>query len=131
LVELSLAGCSVQQLQDNTVSIGSSLGSLYRSQVLENINAFYNDPNATPSIFSISKGMIKTSNSVTPGVTIPLGNQSTRIVAVGGVSQTVSSFNGISLQAAEAWEQSWEITPEKDPAVLQIVRAVYLSTLPE
>jgi hypothetical protein len=61
--------------------------SFYSSQVLENLCNLAYDRNTMPSHFLFSKGTIHTSDSITPGVTIPLGNQVTRTVAVGGVSQ--------------------------------------------
>jgi hypothetical protein len=95
IAAFALTSCS---LQDNTIDIGGRVGSIYTSQVLENLYSLFDDQSAMPSQFSISKGTIGNSASVTPGLTVPLGNQVTRI-GVGGVSQVVGSYNPLGLQA--------------------------------
>ena len=126
---LALTGCAITQLQGRTVDIGASVGSLYTSQVLENIHRFAEDREVVPSLFVITKGTIHTLNSITPGVAIPLGNQVTRTVAVGGVSQIVGSYNGLTLQGQESWDQGWDIVPKQDTVALRRLRALYLYVL--
>jgi len=122
---LALAGCSVPHLQGETVNVGSSVGSIYTSQVLENLYDIAQDSNAIPSEFAISQGSIQTSNTITPGVSIPLGNTVTRTVASGGITQVVAPYNGLSLQGSEGWTQSWQISPQEDAQVLRSLHFIY------
>ena len=129
LVGLFLTACSVKQLQDNTVDIGSSTGSIYASQVLDNLNRLARDSNAVPSQFYLDTGKIKTQNTITPNLTIPLGNTVTRTVVSNGVSQVVAPYNALTLGAQEEWDQEWDITPAKSASTLQTLRAAYLYVL--
>jgi hypothetical protein len=121
----ALAGCSVPHLQGETVNVGSSVGSIDTSQVLESLYNLANDPNAVPSPFTFSQGTIQTTNSIAPGVSIPLGNQVTRTVASGGITQVVAPYNGLSLQGSEGWTQSWQINPVEDAQVLRTLHFIY------
>ena len=131
LAGLIVAGCSVQQLHDNTIDIGGSVGSIYTAQVLENINALANDLNAMPSHYSISSGQIFSKNSVSPTLSVPLGNTVTRTVVTNGVSQIVSPYNSLQLGASEEWTQTWNITPERNADELRVLRSAYLFVLGE
>ena len=125
-IVLVLTGCgSVAQLEDNTLDIGGSLGSLFTSQVLENLNRQDENPNAIPSMYSFQEGIITTSTSVTPSVSVPLGNTVTRTVAAGGVSQLVETPRGAGLQGNWLWNQNWKIVPQTDANVLRLLRIVY------
>jgi hypothetical protein len=126
LAGLTVAGCSVQQLHDNTIDIGGSVGSIYTAQVLENINALANDSNAMPSHYSISGGQITSRNSVSPSISVPLGSQVTRTVVTNGVSQIVSPYNSVQLAASEEWTQLSNITPERNADKLRVLREAYL-----
>jgi hypothetical protein len=129
LAGLSLAACSVQQLKDNTLDIGGSVGSIYTSQIIGNLESLDRNLNAMPSLFSLSSGGIHTTNNINPSLTVPLGNTVTRTVVSNGVSQIVAPYNSLGIQASEGWEQTWNIVPEKDPTVLRVLRAVYLYSL--
>src|ERR1700691_4004247 len=80
IVVVTLSGCSITALHDRTVDIGRSVGDIYTSQVLENLYRIAYDRNAMPSHFGITKGTIKTQETVTPTLTVPLGSQVTRTV---------------------------------------------------
>lgn len=101
------------------------MGSIYTSQVLRNIDKIDHDPFATPSLFAVTTGQIGSSNTITPSVSIPLGNQVTRTVATGGITQVVGQYNGFGVNVAEGWTQTWTITPQTDANVLRILHAVY------
>jgi hypothetical protein len=127
VVVAALTGCSIPHLQDNTIDVGASIGSIYTQQVLENLYRTAHDPHLTPSHFAFSKGTIQTSNSVTPGVSIPIGNQVKRGFSSGvfGVTEIDGPTKGITLQESEGWQQSWEINPENNPADLRGLRTIY------
>ncbi len=127
---LALAGCSTPHLKDQTVSVGRSIGAIYTSQVLENLYSRADEPNAIPSHFSFAKGNIHTTNTVTPTATIPIGDQAHQTIVNGalGVTELVGGTPGVSLAVAEGWDQYWDITPEKDPAVLRTLNFVYKCT---
>jgi hypothetical protein len=129
MLGLVVAGCSMTQLRERTVDVGQSVGSIYTSQVLENLYSLAYDRVTIPSLFVVSKGIIHTSDSITPSVSFPLGNQVTRTVASGGITQVVGTYNGIGLQGTETVEQSWEITPQNNALALDRLRAVYLYVL--
>jgi hypothetical protein len=129
IAALVLTGCGMTQLQGRTIEIGGSVGSIYTSQVLANLHRLAEDRQVVPSLFVVMKGNIHTVNSITPGVSIPLGNQVTRTVAVGGVSQIVGSYNAFTLQGQEVWDQSWDIEPKQNTVALRQLRALYLYVL--
>ena len=68
LAGLSLAACSVQQLKDNTLDIGGSVGSIYTSQIIGNLESLDRNLNAMPSLFSLSSGGIHTTNNINPSL---------------------------------------------------------------
>jgi hypothetical protein len=122
-----LAGCSTPHLREQAISVGHSAGSIYTSQVLENLYNTAEENDAIPSLFSFSKGSIQTSNTISPTVNIPIGDTRTQTLVAGnlGVSQLVGNAQGISIGASEVWQQSWDISPEKNPLVLWTLNLVY------
>src|SRR4051794_20667177 len=63
---VTLGGCSTTQLKDQTVGVGRTIGSIYTSQVLENLHSMIQNKNAVPSHFSMKSGSIYTGNAVKP-----------------------------------------------------------------
>jgi hypothetical protein len=109
------------------------VNSIYTKLALESLYSLNLDRNALPSSFVVSKGTIRTSYSVTPSATIPLGNQVHRTIVVGESqlqpSEIVGAVNGIGLQGTVTFDQSWEVMPQKDPVAIQKLRNVYLYVL--
>jgi hypothetical protein len=125
-----LTGCSITKLDGNTVDVGTSVGAIYTNQVLENLILLDGDPDAIPSHFSFEKGSIQTTNTITPGLNIPYGNQVTRTVNTTAPSTVIQApSDGISLQVMQGWTQSWDIKPVMDPTVMRDLRRVYLTAL--
>jgi len=126
---LLLTACSVEQLQGNTVNVGSTEGSIYRYEVLQNLNIMNNNKNAVPSDFVLAKGTITTENNIQPSISIPYGNTVTRNVVTDTVTQVVAPYQSISLSGSQQWSQSWDITPQPNACAIGVLHDAYLYAL--
>jgi hypothetical protein len=73
LALLILGGCSWLH-NWNTATLSYGVGDLYRSQILHNLQAFIDGPNAAPSGVNITSGFAATQTNANVGATIPLGD---------------------------------------------------------
>jgi hypothetical protein len=119
-----LASCASLQLNYNTLDVSSSVADLYTRQVLVNLSRFIDEPEALPSQADLSAGTIQTSNSVTPSLTAPL---SKTLTWNGSGALTTQGINntGLSISAADGWQQNWNVSPLSDANTLRNLRAVY------
>jgi hypothetical protein len=119
-----LGGCAGTQLKYNTLNVASTLSDIHTKQVLENLSRVIDEPYAVPSQVDIQSGTIGTSNSVTPTLTAPLSSTSTR-----NGSEVITSLAtagmGLSVNANDAWTQSWQVIPVSDPVSLSNINALF------
>ena len=71
---LAACGCASTQLNYNTADLASSLNSLTKRQIFFNLAQALTDTEFVPSQVTISVGTAQTLNSVTPSISVPLGN---------------------------------------------------------
>ena len=125
----SLAGCASWQLNENTLDVGGSVGTMYTNQVLSNLAYLDLHPNTLPSIFSITNGEISTKGTVGATFTLPLGNTVTRTVVANGISEIAAPYTSLGLPLSDEWTQKWMIAPLMKPRQLMFLRAGYLLAL--
>jgi hypothetical protein len=134
---LVACGCSSTQLNYNTADLASSFNSLTKRQIFYNLAQSVTDPEFVPSQVTISIGTAQTLNSVTPSISVPLGNPlitTNRVATTGGaiaarndfvstaVTQTVPT---LGVQAVDAWNQSWTMSPVISATQLRRLRSLY------
>lgn len=81
---------------------------------------------------TISIGTAQTANSVTPSVSIPLGNPIVTTSRIGATPRNdffstavTSPAPALGVQVVDAWNQSWTMTPINSPTQLRRLRALY------
>jgi hypothetical protein len=121
---LLASGCASTQLAFNTVDVGSSLETIFTEQALVNLSNYIDHPYAIPSQIDLSIGTVQTTNSVSPTATAPLSNSITR-TGGGAISSIVSAGAGLSLNASDAWQQNWNVSPVNNANTLRNLRALY------
>jgi hypothetical protein len=121
---LALAGCASTQLNFNTLDVADTVSDLYTKQVLSNLSKFIDNQYAIPSMIDLSAGTIQTTNSVTPSVTAPLGHTVVRGPSA-AVTSTSLAGSGLSVSAADSWQQNWNVAPVNDADTLRNMQAVY------
>lgn len=132
VVCLVACGCASTQLNFNTADLASSFNSLTKRQIFYNLAQALTDPEFVPSQVTISIGTAQTANSVTPSVSIPLGNPLVTTSRVGATPRNdffstavTSPAPALGLQVVDAWNQSWTMTPINSPTQLRRLRALY------
>jgi hypothetical protein len=119
-----LGGCAGTQLKYNTLDVASTLTDIHTKQVLENLSRVIDEPYAIPSQIDIQSGTIGTTNSVTPSLTAPLSSSATRNGSDAITSLTTAGF-GLSVNANDSWNQSWQVIPVSDPVSLSNINALF------
>ena len=117
-------GCASTQLNFNTLDIAESIAPVYTRQALANLSKIIDEPMAIPSQLDIPNGTIQTSNSVTPSITSPLSHATTENAAH-VPTQFVTAGAGATLNASDAWQQNWNVSPVIDANALRNLRALY------
>lgn len=130
---LALAACASTQLNYNVKDLASSAIDLITGQVLDNLGRYAADPNALPSQVAIPSGSATTTNTITPSFNLPIGAQSTAVLANSAVaplffasSRTHVHPNGTAaVSASDQWNQNWALSPLSDPDQLRRLQALY------
>jgi hypothetical protein len=134
---LAACGCASTQLNFNTADLASSLNSLTKRQIFFNLAQALTDPEFAPSQVTISIGTAQTLNSVTPSISVPLGNPvltTNRMATIGGTVAQRNDFLStavtsptptLGVQAVDAWNQSWTMTPINSATQLRRLRTLY------
>src|SRR5262245_19897608 len=131
---LAVCGCASTQLNYNTADLASSLNSLTKRQIFFNLAQAMTDPEFVPSQVTISVGTAQTLNSVTPPVSVPLGNPvvTTSRVGTAGISSrdffstaVTSPAPTLGVQFVDAWNQSWTMSPINSSTQVRRLRALY------
>jgi hypothetical protein len=120
----SILGCASAQLNFNSVDLATSFTDLYARQVLTNLSTYIDEPYAVPSQTDITAGTVQTSSTVTPSFTYPL-SRSTTTSGLGATTSRVIAGSGLSVSAADSWQQNWNILPISDSNILRNLRAIY------
>jgi hypothetical protein len=131
---LAVCGCASTQLNYNTADLASSLNSLTKRQIFFNLAQALTDPEFVPSQVTVSVGTAQTLNSVTPSVSVPLGNPvvTTSRVGATGISSRdffstaiTSPAPTLGVQFVDAWNQSWTMSPINSSTQVRRLRALY------
>ena len=120
---LFLGGCSMFRLTENTVDVSGTIDVIYTRQALSNLSKFIDQPNAIPSQVDLTAGTVQTSNSITPSVSGPLSNATTKNST--GLVQTVRAAVNLNVNASDAWQQNWNVAPVTDANTLRNLRLLY------
>jgi hypothetical protein len=137
---LAACGCASTQLNYNTADLASSFNSLTKRQIFFNLAQALTDPEFVPSQVTISVGTAQTLNSITPSISVPLGNPlvtTSRVAAAAGATARGAARNDfistavtsptptLGVQAVDAWNQSWTMSPINSSTQLRRLRALY------
>ncbi len=134
---LAACGCASTQLNYNTADLASSINSLTKRQIFFNLAQAMTDPEFVPSQVTISIGTAQTLNSITPSINLPLGNPvvtTNRVATAGGaigqrndfLSTAVTAVTPtLGVQAVDAWNQSWTMSPINSSTQLRRLRVLY------
>src|SRR5262245_9046233 len=130
-------GCASTQLNYNTADLASSFNSLTKRQIFFNLAQALTDPDFVPSQATISVGTAQSLNSITPSISEPLSNAvttTTRVATAVGRGAVRNDFlatavtapaSTFGLQAVDAWNQSWTMSPVNSSTQLRRLRALY------
>lgn len=137
IILMALTGCASTQLTWNSLEVAGTIGDVYTQQALDNLAKYIDDPYALPSQVDFTSGIVQTSNSIQPTLTLPLSTNIARTISgsstMAAAASTTSGFQKVTtlagaslgLSASDAWQQNWTITPVIDGNDLRNLRAVY------
>jgi hypothetical protein len=124
ILALSLSGCSLFRLTENTIDVSSTIGEIYTRQALSNLSKYIDEPNAIPSQTDLTAGTIQTQNAVTPSMSGPLSDSVTKN-GLGVVTQTVKAAVNLNVNVNDGWQQNWNVAPVTEANELRNLRALY------
>ena len=61
-----LAGCVSTQLNQNTLDLASTVAYLHRSQVIDNLGRFIDNPDTIPAEVALTGGIVQVKNEINP-----------------------------------------------------------------
>jgi hypothetical protein len=126
IIVLLLVGCAGPVLNEYTVYLGPTIGSIEERQVLQNLGRFVDNPWAIPGHVELANGQIQATNQAGINLKYPFSAARTSSSVTSAVTTVVTKGNEFDLNPAQTQDQeSYNILPVTDPDDLRRLRAIY------
>jgi hypothetical protein len=117
-----LCGCAGKLLNENTLMMSPSIGTVEERQVLQNLSKFVDNPWAIPGHVELANGQIQITNQLGANLKFPYSKV---VNGAGAVTSKTLGYEADINPAQTQDQESYNLLPVTDSEDLRRLRALY------